>query len=132
MKEKDGTCPRKRFRNDLIKQLVIWRRQGDRLIVCMDANEDIYKKSIGKTLVGNKELGMGEAVGDFTGKRVGATFFRGNKLIDGVWTTDDIVITGVCIMPAGFGTGDHRLFVLDFLTSSLVGHNQPKIVRAAA
>ena len=54
------------------------------MIVCMDANEDIYKKSIGKTLVGNKELSMGEAVGDFTGKKVGVMFFREKKLIDRV------------------------------------------------
>ena len=35
-------------------------------------------------------------------------------------------------MPAGFVIDDHRLCVLDFLTSSLVGHEPPKIVRAAA
>ena len=35
-------------------------------------------------------------------------------------------------MPAGYGIGDHCLFVLDFLTSSLIGHEPPKIVRAAA
>ena len=98
----------------------------------MDANEDIYKKSTGKALVGNKDLCMEEAVGDLTGKKVGATFFRGKKPIDGIWTTADVVITGACVMPAGFGIGDHRLFVLDFLTSSLVGHDPPKIVRAAA
>ena len=90
------------------------------MIVCMDANEDIYKKRIGKTLVGNKEFGMGEAVGDFTGKKVGAAFFGGKKPIDGVWTTANIVITGTCVMPAGFGIGDHHLFVLDFRISSLV------------
>ena len=28
--------------------------------------------------------------------------------------------------------GDHLLFVIDILTSSLIGHNPPKIVRAAA
>ena len=33
-------------------------------------------------------------------------------------------------MPAGYGIGDHRLFVLDFLTSSLIGKYPPKIVRA--
>ena len=71
-------------------------------------------------------------MGDFTGKKVGATFFRGKKPIDGVWTTTNVVIIGACVMPAGFGIGDHRLFVLDFLTSSLVGHDPPKIVRAAA
>ena len=109
-----------------------WRRQGGHLIVCMETTEDIYKKSLVKTLVGNKELGMGKAVGDFTGKKVGATFFRGKKPIDGVWTTADVVITGACVMPAGFGIGDHCLFVLNFLTSSLVGHDPPRIGRAAA
>jgi hypothetical protein len=36
---------------------------------------------------------MSEVVGDFTGKCIGATFFRGFKPIDGVWATQDIVIT---------------------------------------
>ena len=121
--EKDRTCPRKRFRNDLIKQLILWRKQGDRLIVCMDVNEEIYLKSIGKALVETNDLDMIEAVGNFTGRKIGATFFRGTKPIDGVWVTSDVVITGACVMPAGYGIGDHRLFVLDFLTSSLVGHD---------
>ena len=75
------------------------------------------------TLVGNKELGMDEAVEDFTGKKVGATFFRDKKLIVGVWTTANVVITGACVMPTGFFKGDHHSFVVDFITSSLVGHD---------
>ena len=75
---------------------------------------------------------MIEAVGNYTGKKIGATFFRGTKPIDGVWVTSDVVIIGACVMPAGYGIGDHRLFVLDFLTLSLIGHDPPKIVRAAA
>ena len=35
-------------------------------------------------------------------------------------------------MPVGYGVGDHRMFVIDFLTSSLIGCNPLKIVRAAA
>ena len=35
-------------------------------------------------------------------------------------------------MPTGYGVGDHRIFVLEFLTASLVGQTPPKIVRAAA
>ena len=34
-------------------------------------------------------------------------------------------------MPDGYGIGDHRIFVLDFLTSSLIWHDPPKIVRVA-
>ena len=49
-----------------------------------------------------------------------------------MWVTPEVVVTGACVMPAGYGIGDHRAFVLDFLTSSLVGQTPPKIVRAAA
>ncbi len=41
MMKKDTTCPRKHFLDDLLKQLNKWRQEGDRLIVCMDANKDI-------------------------------------------------------------------------------------------
>jgi hypothetical protein len=44
---KDLTCPRKQFHDDLMIQLDKWQQEGDRLVVCLDANEDIYKKSLG-------------------------------------------------------------------------------------
>jgi hypothetical protein len=104
-----------------MKQLNKWRREGDCLVVCMDANEDMYKKSLGKSLTSSEGLNMVEVVGEFTGKRIGATFFRGSKPIDGVWATQDLVVTHACVMPSGFGVGDHRLFVVDFQEESLIG-----------
>ena len=132
MKEKYRTCPRTRFKNDLLTQLRKWREQDNRLIVCMDVNKEIYCKSIGKALTMSENLQMIEAVVNYTGKKIGATFFRGTKPIDGVWVTSDVVIIGACVITAGYGIGDHRLFVLEFLTSSLIGHEPPKRVRAAA
>ena len=126
------TCPRVKFRQDLQAALQRWRDQGDRLIVCLDANEHIYKKSIGKMLMDPNSLAMREVVGTFTGKKIGPTFFRGSKPIDGVWATSEVNITAACVMPAGFGIGDHRLFVVDILTSSLVGANPVKILRPCA
>ena len=107
LKENDDTCPRTRFRQDLVRQLKTWRENGDRLIVCMDANENIYKKSIGKALKDSEGLCMKEMVGDHTGKALRATFFRGSTPIDAVWATPDIEVVGACVMPAGFGVGDH-------------------------
>ena len=52
---------------------------------------------------------------------------KSGRIPDGVWVTSDVVIIGACVMPAGYGIGDHRLFVLDFLTSSLIGHDPPKV-----
>ena len=45
------------------------------MIVSTDVNEDIYKKSIEKTLDGNNDLIMVETVGTLTRKKVEATFF---------------------------------------------------------
>jgi hypothetical protein len=89
----------------------------------------IYKKSIGKTLTNATGLGMREVVGDFTGKQLGATFFRGSTPIDAVWATPDVDIVGACVMPCGFGVGDHRLFVIDIRTESIVGERPPRVIR---
>jgi hypothetical protein len=132
LREQDTTCPRTRFRDDLISQLQEWRNAGDRLIVCLDANEHIYRKSIGKALTDITGLGMREVVGQFTGKELGATHFRGSKPIDAVWATPDITVVGACVMPCGFGVGDHRMFVIDFKTESLIGAAPPRIIRSGA
>jgi hypothetical protein len=95
----------------------------------MDTNEEIYKKLIGKTLMDTEGLNMVEGVGEFTGKKIGPTFFQGLKPIDGIWTTADVVIMHASMMPAGFGVGDHRLFVLDMQASSLIGKEPLKVKR---
>ena len=42
----------------------------------MDANKDIYNKILGKSITARDGLNMNEVVGTFTGKKIGATFFR--------------------------------------------------------
>jgi hypothetical protein len=72
---------------------------------------------------------MSEVVGEFTGKKVGPTFFRGSKPIDGIWATCDIVITHACVMPVGYGVGDHQAFVVDIQEGSLIGEAPFRIKR---
>ena len=74
---------------------------------------------------------MSEVVGDFTCQKVGATYFRGSTPIDGVWATSDVTVVGACVMPVGYGVGDHHLFIIDFLKSCLVSASPPSIVRSA-
>jgi hypothetical protein len=87
---------------------------------------------IGKALKDIKGLAMKEVVGEFTGTPIGSTHFRGSKPINGVWVTSDILVSNVAIMPAGYGIGDHRLFVVDFLMMDMIGKSPPKIVRPAS
>jgi hypothetical protein len=51
----DLTCPWVKFREDLVEQLSRWRSEGDKLIVCLDTNEHIYRKAIGKSLTKSKD-----------------------------------------------------------------------------
>jgi hypothetical protein len=74
-KKGDLTCPRTKFREDFVAQLKKWREEGKQLIVCLDANKHIYKKSIGWALTNIEGLPMHEVVGAFTHQPVGPTFF---------------------------------------------------------
>ena len=74
---------------------------------------------------------MKEVVGDYTAKQLGATYFSGSEPIDGVWATGDIIVTNACVMPAGFEVGDHRLFVIDFSTTTLISSAKTTIVQPA-
>ena len=69
-------------------------------------------------------------VGAFTGEKISTTFFQGTKPIDGIRATPDVVMTGACVMPAGYGMGDHQMFIVDFIISSLVGNSPPRIACA--
>jgi hypothetical protein len=71
---------------------------------------------------------MQEVVGTFTGKQIGTAYFQGQTPIDRVWATSDVVITGACVMPAGFGIGNHHIVVIDMLTESIVGLEPQRIV----
>jgi hypothetical protein len=62
-----------------------------------------------------------EVVGDFTGRQLKATYFQGSKPIDGIWATSDLTVANACVMPVGFGIGNHQLFVIGFVTATLVG-----------
>ena len=75
---------KKRFHDNLAKQLRTWTEQGDHLVVCLDANNHIYRKGIERALTDADGLDMKEVNGAFTGKRLGVTHFRGKRPIDGI------------------------------------------------
>jgi hypothetical protein len=94
----------------------------------MDHNEHTYNWPLGRALANTSGLALKEAVLQHTGKRTGATFFRGSKPIDGLWVSSKIKIANVCIMPFGYGVGNHWMFVLDITLKSLIGKRPTKIV----
>jgi hypothetical protein len=120
-KLKDNTCPRLRFWEDLLRKMRQWRWAGEQLILCLDANKNIYLGELGWELMDLHGLGMKEVVGDYTTRQLGATYFRGSAPIDAVWVTSNVAVVNACVMPVGYGVGDDRLFDVDFATALLVG-----------
>ncbi len=98
----------------------------------MDHNKHTYDSPLGRAIADTEGLRLQEAVLRHTGKRTGATFFRGSKPINGLWVSSDIEIANVCVMPLGYGIGDHQMYVLDITMESLVGKNPTKVVRPAS
>jgi hypothetical protein len=70
---------------------------------------------------------MKEVIKEYTSEELGPTYFRGSKPIDGIWITPDVQIANACVMPAGYGIGDHRLFIVDIVASSMIGNDPPRI-----
>jgi hypothetical protein len=73
------TCPREWFHKNLLQQMKQWQAAGEHLVLCLDANENIYRAKLGWQLTDLHGLGMKEVVREFTGRQLGATFFRGSE-----------------------------------------------------
>jgi hypothetical protein len=126
------TCPLILFRKDLLMQLNEWQMAGDKIILFMDHNKHMTEGALGKALGVRDGLDLHEAIIHHTGKSPGATFFRGSKPIGGLWVSGNIDISNACVMPFGYGVGDHRAYILDIPIESLVGIDPVKIVQPAS
>ncbi len=71
---------------------------------------------------------MVEVVAEFTGQRIGPTYFWGLKPINAVWATSNVQVVGTNVMPAGYMVGDHWLFVVNFVGSFLLRNTPKKVV----
>jgi hypothetical protein len=74
-----------------------WWAAGKHLVLCLDANENIYRAELGRQLTELHGLGMKEVVGEFTGRRLGATFFRGSEPINVIWATSNLEVAHACV-----------------------------------
>jgi hypothetical protein len=97
----------------------------------MDHNEHVINGQLGKALAVKDGPDLREVIMQHTGTSPGMTFFRGSKPINGLWVSNDLDISNVCVMPFGYGIGDHRAFILNIPIESLVGENPVKIVHPA-
>ena len=128
-----NTTPFKMFCDDLCEVLKTWRSKGDRIILMMDANDNVFKGKLSKRLA-DKPIEMKEAVHGVKPGQGPNTHSSNTKLvpIDGIWHTPEIQVRTAAYLPFDLCLGDHRPVVVDFLQALILGVKLPRVVAAEA
>jgi hypothetical protein len=127
--KKDLTCPLILFREHLIKHIKQWRASGERIVLFMDHNEHMIEGPLRKALANKDGPDLSKAIMLYMGASPGTTFFQGLQPIKGLWVSNNLDISNACVMPFGFGVGNHQAFILDIPLELLMGVNPVKIIR---
>ena len=96
-----------------------------------DFNEHIYNGRLAKRITA-ADLNFREICHHHTGLYLPPTFRTGSIPIDGIFATSGIECINVTLLPHLGGVGDHRCFIIDFSSSSVIGTDFPNIVRVAS
>ena len=94
----------------------------------MDANEHVLGGALSK-LLAQEGIHLQEQSHRFWGNERPNTYVDGSDPIGGMWCTPDIEITNMKILPFSESPGDHRTFIFDTSTRSILGEHLPAIVR---
>jgi hypothetical protein len=131
-------CPRTILLEDLRLLLQTWRQAGERLVVFIDANENMTKGPF-HDMFTCPDLQMREAVShrhpDPRWQHT-ASYQKGDTLgkwpIDGVYVTPNLPIDASTWLQFQPHLGDHRFAILDINSKSLVGDDLLKVIRPQA
>ena len=120
--------PSELFCDDLCKQCYQWRKAGDRLLLFMDANEHVTKGNLFLKLAADG-IHLEEFSHKYWGTKPPHTFLNGSLPIDGAYKTKDVEIANFALLPFSISPGDHRTFMLDVTTRSMLGEFLHRAVR---
>jgi len=112
--------PRVMFQSDLLCHLLMCKESGYEILLLGDFNEDVYTGQLALSLSG-EFLRMKEVCYLTTGIHLPPTHNRGKVPIDAVFGTVGLMVTSVALLPSRTGVGDHRVFLIDVSSNSILG-----------
>ena len=104
-------CPRQYFITDIVNFITGLLDRDNRIILAADINEHTVDGKLAKEL---KRIGMIDVYFRKFNLPSPASHVTGSVLIDRVWATGNVTPTAVSILSQKFGTGDHRIILVDF------------------
>ncbi len=115
------------FYEDLVAQLLVWKLVDNNIILMGDFNENAYTSHLAHCL-SQVDINLTELCRRNTGIQIPATFYTGSSPIDGIFAPPGIECVNTFILPRLAGKENHRCFIVDLSSSSLIGSSFPNIV----
>jgi hypothetical protein len=112
---------------DLLNLLHAWLVTGDEVFLFNNVNEDVYPSPLTGDLARN-EFRITALCLCTTGICLPSTHTCSRTPINAVFATSGLVCMAVTLLPSLVGVGDHRVFILDIDSMSLVGDVFPRVI----
>jgi hypothetical protein len=119
------------FFEQLIAQLIVWKHTNSNIVLLGDFNENVYSSRISKCL-SQPDLMFGKQCFQCSSIHISPTFRDGSIPINAIFATASIECINAYILPHKGGMGNHRCFIVDFTSSSIIGTKFSNIVRCSA
>ena len=116
------------FDRDLAKQIKEWRQSGERIVLVMDVNNHPLNSKFYQWLQ-REQTGLEEFTHKCWGPTPPYTHISGSSPIDGGYKSPEIEIVNLGMLSFAESPGDHRLFIIDISTRSLLGEFRYKVCR---
>jgi hypothetical protein len=112
--------PRTMFKLDLLSLLCRWKASGDEILLIGDFNKNVYTGLLATALAG-EDLRVHELCQCTTGIPLPPTHICGRTPIDAIYATAGLVCSVMTLLPGRMGVGDHKLFIMDIKSNSVIG-----------
>ncbi len=116
------------FNRDLAKQIKEWRQSRERIVLVMDVNDHPLNSKFYQRLQ-RGQTGLEEFTHKCWGPTPPYTHISGSSSIDGGYKSPEIEIVNLGMLSFAESPGDHRLFIIDISTHSLLGEFRYKVCR---
>jgi hypothetical protein len=128
--KKINQCPRTQMLDDLLNAIKAWHESGEQIILMIDLNDDIHDSPAKDQI---KSIGLNECIIErHTDLPPIATCNRGNKTIDGIFTSNTIMIQKGGYCPFNTFPSDHRALWIDVRINNLCGSNMSPVLHPQA
>jgi hypothetical protein len=115
----DARPPRKKIFEQLIAQLALWKTTNNDIILLGNFNKNVYTGRLAQRFF-KHNLNFTEMCRQHTGYPIPPTFRTGSIPINGIFATPGIECVNVMLLPHLGGVGDHRCFIINFSSASMI------------